>query len=99
MYILSISSYNLLRHLEPLPDISARTNVRVYPNPSAGKITCEYKDALQLQYISITNLLGEEVLKISEPKKEIDISNLPTGLYYLRVETNKGSKTFKLQKE
>ncbi len=74
-------------------------DIRVFPNPSAGKITFEYKNELQLQYISITNLLSEEVLMISEPIKEIDISFLPTGLYYLRIETNKGATVFKLQKE
>jgi hypothetical protein len=66
---------------------------------SIYKITFEYKDELQLQTINIKNILGQQVLQFREPKKEIDVSFLISGIYYLRVETNKGSKTFKLQKE
>ena len=78
---------------------SARTDIGVYPNPANDKLFIEHKDALAVEKISFMNYLGQLVLSINAPKKEIDVSLLPAGLYYLRVETNKGSKTFKLQKE
>jgi hypothetical protein len=85
-----------------LPGVSSsgvENDIRFFPNPTRNKITFEYKDELQLQTINIKNILGQQVLQFIEPKKEIDVSFLSTGIYYLRVETNKGSKTFKLQKE
>ena len=85
-----------------LPGVSSsgvENGIRFFPNPATNKITFEYKDELQLQAINIKNILGQQVLQFIEPKKEIDVSFLSSGIYYLTVETNKGSKTFKLQKE
>jgi hypothetical protein len=85
-----------------LPGVSSsgvENGIRFFPNPATNKITFEYKDELQLQTINIKNILGQQVLQFIEPKKEIDVSFLSSGIYYLTVETNKGTKTFKLQKE
>jgi hypothetical protein len=85
-----------------LPGVSSsgvENDIRFFPNPTRNKITFEYKDELQLQTINIKNILGQQVLQFIEPKKEIDVSFLSSGIYYLTVETNKGTKTFKLQKE
>ena len=74
-------------------------NFKFYPNPAASKLLFEYIEDLKVEKISFIDLLGRETLIFIDPKKEIDISSLPTGLFYLNVETNKGNKTFKLQKE
>ena len=72
---------------------------KYFPNPSSRKLFFEYNEALHLNKISFYNLLNQEILVFDEPKKELDISALPTGIYYLKVESNKGIKTFKLMKE
>ena len=72
---------------------------KYFPNPSSSKLFFEYSEALHLNKISFYNLLNQEILVFDEPKKELDISALPTGIYYLKVESNKGIKTFKLMKE
>jgi len=62
--------------------------VNVYPNPSSGivKIECNSNKNISVQ---VFNLLGEEVVK-QQMLNEVDMSNSPKGIYFLRV--NDGTK-------
>jgi hypothetical protein len=73
-------------------DESNALTFSVYPTPSNDKITVEtyyYPEATSFAIISTT---GQELIlgKIIDSKTEVDISNLPNGLYFLRL-TNKGT--------
>jgi hypothetical protein len=59
----------------------------VYPNPATDKITIEIAEGQAPSQLSIMNLNGEEVLTRSliKPKTQIDISNLPSGIYFVRL--------------
>jgi len=67
----------------------------IFPNPSNNNITIQ--SASELVVISIYNSLGEKVkeAKTKEVKVEIDISNLPAGIYILLAQ----GKYMKLIKE
>jgi hypothetical protein len=56
----------------------------IYPNPSSTEITIESPAKGQL---SILNLSGKQLLQqeITEPKTQLDISTLPSGVYFVRV--------------
>jgi hypothetical protein len=60
----------------------------IYPNPSSNNITIQ--SATELGVISIYNALGEKVketrTKMQEPRVEIDISNLPAGIYTVQAQ-------------
>jgi hypothetical protein len=67
----------------PSPPEEGVGELMVYPNPSNYKIRVEsikYKDATKQLY----NSIGQMVLRTKE--NEIDVSGLPKGVYYLRVE-------------
>ncbi|MGH2666678.1 T9SS type A sorting domain-containing protein [Flavobacterium sp.] len=75
------------------------TNFMVYPNP--------VKDVLNLSYsknistVSVHNLLGQVVMSknINAPQSKIDLSNLSSGTYLVKVTVDNLVKTVKIVKE
>ena len=67
----------------------------VYPNPTFGKVRIE---AESIQSISIFNLLGEKVFESSANGDtfEYDFSHQGAGVYFIKVETTKGTETMKV---
>lgn len=61
------------------------TEVMLYPNPVVHSFTISSADGIRS--LSISNLMGQEILKNSYDKKEvsINIGHLPSGIYMLRV--------------
>lgn len=62
------------------------TDFSVYPNPSENFITIEASTEV-LSTIKVYNILGKKVstktLITSEKKKTLDLTNLPSGIYYI----------------
>jgi hypothetical protein len=73
----------------------------LYPNPATDKITVEIAEGQAPPQLSMMNLNGEEVLTLSliKPKTQIDISNLPSGVYFVRVTNDKTVEVGKIIKE
>ena len=80
-------------------EVGEKIDLLVYPNPATTSIT------LTLQKgegkATIYNMLGEILLttKIIQLQTEIDIGNLPKGLYFVEVESYKGIMRKKFVKE
>ena len=56
----------------------------IYPNPTDGVITLS---GFQMGEYCITNLTGQTVLtgQITAETQQIDVSNLPQGMYFISV--------------
>ncbi len=67
----------------------------IYPNPTQGKVTIE---AENLQSISIFNILGEKVYECftNGDVFEFDFSHERAGVYFVKIETTKGTETKKV---
>ena len=65
--------------------------VTIYPNPAKDKIYIESKGNIE---VKVFNILGNEILTTKQ--KEIDISNLSEGVYYVQVNTNRNISTQKI---
>jgi hypothetical protein len=69
-------------------------SVAVYPNPASDKLTCYFADAKNESYqIHIFDMKGvlvntHEILLKNE--EQLAISNLPNGLYILKIEDEQG---------
>ncbi len=75
---------------------SASTGLLIYPNPATNLLTVEYQGRFTY---TLHNVLGDEVYRQSGNEAHIanvDIANLPPGIYLLKVNTEKGilSKKF-----
>jgi hypothetical protein len=76
-------------------------SISMYPNPARDKITIEIAEGQAPSQLSMMNLNGEEVLTRSliKPKTQIDISNLPGGVYFVRLTNNKTVEVGKFVKQ
>jgi hypothetical protein len=70
--------------------------LNIYPNPtSSGKIYVTTKNALDKK-IEIFDVLGKKVLETVTSSKEINISALTPGVYFIKVKEGEASATRKL---
>jgi hypothetical protein len=63
----------------------------LYPNPATDKITVELKGAILDGNLSIVNIEGQQLItrQITQAKTVIDISNLHSGIYFVRLTNDK----------
>jgi hypothetical protein len=71
---------------------------KIYPNPTDGIIFINTENQTILN-VSVLDILGKSVLKINEGFKEINISQLENGMYFLKIATLNGDLVQKILKE
>ncbi|MEO0470545.1 MAG: peroxidase family protein, partial [Bacteroidota bacterium] len=65
--------------------------IKMYPNPTTGLLEVEWTDAsVNISSLSILNARGQEVVHDRAFSPQIDISDLPNGIYSILLQTNKG---------
>lgn len=77
---------------------NAETDFSVYPNPSDGIITLNFSPSINAQdkpgkgTVIVCNVLGEKIYQseIYKLQSEINLSNQPAGIYYLKIKTEQG---------
>jgi len=87
--------------MEPLrsePSTDVDTDITVYPNPTLHRLTVEAEETLtQLQ---VTSMTGQVLMttKTSTNSTTVDVSQLPSGVYMLSVQTEEETTTKKFVK-
>ena len=70
--------------------LSQDNQIRIFPNPATGQITMSSQEPLNLNTAKIYNIQGQEVLTMDmadfSTSKQLDISQLASGLYMVRFE-------------
>jgi len=79
-------------------EILSQNTFYLYPNPTTGVLNIKFFDYNNNFETTIYNLLGHRVHQ-SKNQNQIDLKNLPTGIYFIKVETDKSIFTNKLLKE
>ena len=69
-------------------------NVRLYPNPTSGKLKIEVEDDL-FTGAEVMSIQGQRI--IQSDQSIIDLSEYPSGIYFVRV--NGSPKTYKIIKQ
>jgi len=78
-----------------LGDIATHKPINCYPNPSTGIVTLSAKS--QITGVALYDLLGEKLsVEYSEATYQVDLTTTPDGVYFLKVETDKGFSTQRL---
>ncbi|MDD5570647.1 MAG: T9SS type A sorting domain-containing protein [Bacteroidales bacterium] len=75
--------------------------IELYPNPANTKIIIETSKSNANGTIYISNINGQELIKLQATscKLQVDISNLPSGIYFVKVVTDKTVEVGKIIKE
>ena len=91
----------------PLPTDSTTTTdnitISVYPNPFSNQVTisCKNETDINGKTVKIYDVTGKLFIVqiIKAQKTLINVSNLPSGMYFLKVEGGNAPKVFKLIKQ
>jgi hypothetical protein len=76
-----------------------KSALKVYPNPTKNILKISYSQ--EISNVEIFNLVGQKIMMISPNANEgqIDMSNLASGAYFVKVTSNNVSNTVKVIKE
>jgi hypothetical protein len=73
--------------------------ISVYPNPTNDKFTVYSLQSI-VSVLDIYDIFGKKVFETTVNGKQETVNlNLPSGIYFLKVKTEKGERTLKLVKE
>jgi Secretion system C-terminal sorting domain len=77
------------------------SRLSIYPNPATDKITVEISRETEGSKLFIVNVEGQVQLeqKITQSKTQIDISTLPSGVYFVRLTNEKTVEVGKIVKK
>lgn len=73
----------------------------LYPNPAKEVVNLDEKNEIGVKSIEIYNTLGQMILVITnaETTRNIDVSSLKKGTYFIKVVTDRGSSNSKFIKQ
>ncbi|HRP89176.1 MAG TPA: GEVED domain-containing protein [Edaphocola sp.] len=83
-----------------IKDLNLSSDIlKLYPNPTAQTVTIDNHSGYQMKNIVITNVLGQQVMKIAvkSNKQVINVSELVSGLYQVTIEFEEGTVNRKLE--
>ncbi|MDD5570139.1 MAG: T9SS type A sorting domain-containing protein [Bacteroidales bacterium] len=80
--------------------IYQNNNIKVFPNPANTQITIELPQVTKQSTIIIYNINGQELIKAKgiRYKAKVDISNFPSGIYFIKVVNENGVRVGKFVK-
>ena len=86
-----------------IPEIDMQEVISVYPNPTEGSFTVTIENVDNAQTFDVYNNVGQQLISekltnngYSKFSKQYDLSNYPTGIYYLRFTDGNKVRTRKL---
>jgi hypothetical protein len=71
----------------------------IYPNPVKDILNIQSEQGLIVNSMEIYNQLGQIVIAVTNTSNRVDISNLASGIYFVKVNTDKGTANTKFIKE
>lgn len=83
----------LVKEILGLKENNESSSISVFPNPAKGKVNLKLEASIKSLDLYLINSLKEKIYnkKIKNPTDmiEIDLSNFPSGIYYLLCQTDK----------
>ena len=93
-------TYTNINAPNAIADLSNETTVCVFPNPTKGQLTIN-NEQLTIEQVEVFDVLGRCVLTVTPSPLDragvrLDISDIPTGMYFVRITTEKETVTKKI---
>jgi hypothetical protein len=75
------------------------TSISLYPNPTSNTLTLANAESLSIEKLTVTDLTGKTVLTQNSNASQIDVQQLPVGMYFLNVSASEGVQHLKFIKQ
>jgi Secretion system C-terminal sorting domain len=79
-------------------DFVLLTGISLYPNPTKGMLYID-GDVSKIRSLDIFSITGQHVMSVKDNFNAIDISNLDSALYFVKLNTTEATGTFKIIRE
>mgnify|MGYP000205127449 CR=1 FL=1 len=81
-----------------IENILNNNQIRIYPNPTEGRLFIQNMTLTETQSIIVRNILGTSVKNISTNKNifNLNISDLENGIYFIEISTKLGKRIEKI---
>jgi len=73
--------------------------IELYPNPVSDFLTLKTNHSLEIKQVDVFSMTNERMYSNKSIDQKIDVSQWPTGLYFLEIQTNKGNETVRFLKK
>jgi aminopeptidase N len=73
-------------------------SIQIYPNPSSKTLSIDFPEGIEIESAVFYSVLGQKIME-TKSQKTWDISSFSSGIHFLTIQTNKGTKQFKFIKE
>ena len=80
------------------PDLDFSEHFTLYPNPATSTLNIKTKDATSISSAGIYDMAGRLLMTVTDVTRGIDLSNLASGNYLVKVLTPKGNAVAKFVK-
>jgi|GEM_PF-104662 len=95
----SIVTLNLTVQTRTGLAINLETAIMLYPNPARHELRIAIDGNITVKSLEIVDASGRSVHVAINPMRSIDVSRLPQGIYFARIETDKGIVVKRFVKE
>jgi alpha-tubulin suppressor-like RCC1 family protein len=75
------------------------SQISLYPNPTSSTLTLANAENLNIESLTVTDMTGKVVLLQNGNTAQINVEQLPAGMYFLKVSTSEGSQHLKFIKK
>ncbi len=76
-----------------------KPTIKIYPNPVKNLFRIENIKNIEIESISLTNINGQIIKRFDSRKTQLDISEITSGLYFLKISYKNGELTKKIMIE
>ncbi|MDO6597036.1 T9SS type A sorting domain-containing protein [Oceanihabitans sp. 2_MG-2023] len=86
---------NVIGNILSVEEFSLDNSISIYPNPTSNILNLNVSNAVAIKSIELYNVIGKQVIK-TNATTTLDLTNLESGIYMLKVDTDLGSITKKV---
>jgi alpha-tubulin suppressor-like RCC1 family protein len=74
-------------------------SITLYPNPTAATLTLANAENLKIEKLQVIDVAGKTIMTKNGGDAQIDVQQLPAGMYFLRISAKEGVQHLKFIKE
>jgi aminopeptidase N len=79
-------------------DFNFDQSIQIYPNPASNALSIDLPDGIEMESAVFYTVLGQKIME-TKSDRNWNISSFASGIHFLSIQTNKGTKQFKFIKE